>query len=132
MNTTENTEKKTLSKHGLYYDDFEIMKTQYPGRVFVFMTYVHQYTEGITGANRSNIVITGPDNDGFATVKEAREYIRAHKARGEFKSVLVRKSPGYGNIGTFYGSPSFVKGKAAQSFRSSNYMDNCGYRAFNK
>lgn len=131
MNTTDNTQK-TMSKHGLYYDDFEIMKSQYPGRVFGFITYVHQYTEGITGANRSNIVLTGPNNDGFATVKEAREYLRMQKANGEFKSVTVRKSPGYGNIGTFYGSPTFIKGKDVQGFKNRNYMDNCGYRAYNK
>ena len=100
---------------------------QNPKRNFIIILYINAYAEGITGRNISNLVLTGPNDGGFANKKEAEDFINAEKKLGKYKSKETQANRGYGRLGDFY-SPNFIKGINMEKFLADNLYSNCGYR----
>ena len=120
MNTITETEFKIDPKRYCGSDAADDILEHLPKKKFISVMHFYQYAPGITGCNRRNIVISGPDKQGFDSKKEARAFWKTVKH--EFKNVKGAKDEGYGSVGQKHYKAYFLSAKQlAEKIKNPNW-----------
>ncbi len=93
---------------------------------FCVIKYFHQYTEGITGQNKS-LTIYSNDGVGFPTKKEAREFFKNMKKKnpGDYRNVKGKSTP-YGEVGCVDYQINFLSIKELEEYLEKySYYSHC-------